>query len=252
MTLIQKINARIVDKLTGGVETTDIRKQLDSLLQSEDTEDYDYALKHLPSHMVKAARFEQLHQWLTDFDFIAAKISHPELQSQDLIEDYDRAFEPKVSICGEKESTLKLIQGAIRLSAHVMDKDKTQLAEQLLGRLMSFKAPEIQALLAQSKQKQKPWLRPLTPSLMPPGGRLLRTLTKHSDSVQAVAITPDGKQVVSASSDNTLKLWDLESGTEIASFNGDGTLHCCAVAPDGVTIVAGEASGRVHFLRLEQ
>jgi WD40 repeat protein len=77
------------------------------------------------------------------------------------------------------------------------------------------------------------------------------TLTGHSNSVRAVAITPNGKQVVSASSDNTLKVWDLESGTEIASFSGDGALYCCAVAPDGVTIVAGEASGRVHFLRLE-
>jgi WD40 repeat protein len=77
------------------------------------------------------------------------------------------------------------------------------------------------------------------------------TLTGHSDWIMAVAITPDGKQVVSASIDNTLKVWDLESGTEIASFSGDGALYCCAVAPDGVTIVAGEASGRVHFLRLE-
>jgi WD40 repeat protein len=101
------------------------------------------------------------------------------------------------------------------------------------------------------KQKQKPWLRPFTPSLTPPGTPLVRTLTGHSSYVKAVAITPDGQQVVSASFDNTLKVWDLESGTEIASFSGDGALYCCAVAPDGVTIVAGEASGRVHFLRLE-
>ena len=57
--------------------------------------------------------------------------------------------------------------------------------------------------------------------------------------------------MVSASDDNTLKVWDLESGTEIASFIGEGALRCCAVAPDGVTIVTGEVSGRLHFLRLE-
>jgi WD40 repeat protein len=285
--------------------------------------------------LAQSCQAERLFELLTDFDFIAAKIAHPDLQSQDLIEDYDLAFEPQVSISGEKESTLKLIQGAIRLSAHVVDKDETQLAGQLLGRLLSFEAPEIQALLAHSKQKQKPWLRPFTPSLMPPGTPLLRTLSGHSGSVwavaitpngqqvvsasgdntlkvwdlhsgaeqliltghsssvqavaitpdgqqvvsasddntlkvwdlhsgaerltltghsslvRAVAITPDGKQVVSASDDNTLKVWDLESGTEIARFIGEGGLYCCAVAPDGVTIVAGEASGRVHFLRLE-
>jgi hypothetical protein len=42
-----------------------------------------------------------------------------------------------------------------------------------------------------------------------------------------------------------------ESGEAIATFIGDGALFCCTVAPDGVTIVAGEASGRLHFLRLE-
>ena len=69
--------------------------------------------------------------------------------------------------------------------------------------------------------------------------------------VKAVAITSDGQQAVSASRDNTLKVWDLESGELVASFYGNGALNTGAVAPDGVTIVTGEASGRLHFLRLE-
>ncbi|MEW6498129.1 MAG: hypothetical protein AB1589_37355, partial [Cyanobacteriota bacterium] len=73
----------------------------------------------------------------------------------------------------------------------------------------------------------------------------------HSDSVRAVAVTADGKWAISGSFDNTVKVWNLETGEVIASFTGDGSIYCCAVAPDGVTIVAGEASGRVHFLRLE-
>ncbi|HAG81256.1 MAG TPA: hypothetical protein DCL61_08795, partial [Cyanobacteria bacterium UBA12227] len=171
MTFLQKIKARIVDKFSGGVGTKDIRKHLDSLV----SEDRDYALKHLPYHMVEASRFEQLHQWLTDFDFIDAKVSA--LGAQALIEDYDLAFNPDVLLSGEKAETLRLIQGAIRLSAHILDRDKTQLAGQLLGRLMSFEVSEIQALLERAKQsKNSPWLRPLTPSLTPPGGRLLRTL----------------------------------------------------------------------------
>ncbi|HEY9742901.1 MAG TPA: hypothetical protein V6C90_20640 [Coleofasciculaceae cyanobacterium] len=64
-------------------------------------------------------------------------------------------------------------------------------------------------------------------------------------------IAPNWLQTVSASEDNTLKLWDLKSGEMVASFSRDGQLVCCAVAPDGVTIVAGERSGRVHFLRLK-
>jgi WD40 repeat protein len=52
-------------------------------------------------------------------------------------------------------------------------------------------------------------------------------------------------------SNNTIKVWDLSSGKVIASFTGESSIACCAIAPDGVTIVAGDTSGRVYFLRLE-
>ncbi|WP_063711959.1 WD40 repeat domain-containing protein [Kamptonema formosum] len=82
-------------------------------------------------------------------------------------------------------------------------------------------------------------------------GKPVRTLTGHTDEVNAVAITPDGQKAVSASEDNTLKLWDLNTGKEMATFTGEYPFNCCAVAADGVTVVAGDNSGRVHFLRLE-
>ena len=66
-----------------------------------------------------------------------------------------------------------------------------------------------------------------------------------------MAIAPDGLTAISASDDNTLKIWDLLSGQEVASFSGDGGFNCCAILPDGVSVVAGDVSGRVHFLRLE-
>ncbi|MEB3831840.1 WD40 repeat domain-containing protein, partial [Phormidium sp. CCY1219] len=64
-------------------------------------------------------------------------------------------------------------------------------------------------------------------------------------------ITPDGTGAVSASDDNTLKLWDLATGEVVASFSGESALFCCAVAPDGVTVVAGDRLGGVHFVGLE-
>ncbi len=66
-----------------------------------------------------------------------------------------------------------------------------------------------------------------------------------------MAITADGRRVVSGSSDNTLKVWDLETGALIGTFNCEGIVDCAAVATDGRTVVAGDAGGRVYFLRLE-
>ncbi len=82
-------------------------------------------------------------------------------------------------------------------------------------------------------------------------GSEMATLTGHCHWVRAVAITPDGKQAVSASRDNTLKLWDLATGKVLATFTGEYEMFSCAVAADGVTVVAGEESGQVLFLRLE-
>ena len=80
---------------------------------------------------------------------------------------------------------------------------------------------------------------------------MIRTLEGHAGRVNAVALTADGRRAVSASDDRTLKVWDIESGKMIASFTGESYMLSCAFSPDGQTIVAGEASGRVHFLRLE-
>ncbi|NJR74381.1 MAG: hypothetical protein HC773_13460 [Scytonema sp. CRU_2_7] len=117
---------------------------------------------------VESGNFAECYQTLTDFDYLEAKIKRPEFGVQALITDYDLIDSSKVATHSDDNShevgTLKLIQGALRLSAHVLAEDKTQLAGQLLGRLLSFPQPGIQALLAQAKRQDDPWLRPLTPS----------------------------------------------------------------------------------------
>jgi WD40 repeat protein len=81
-------------------------------------------------------------------------------------------------------------------------------------------------------------------------GQTIRTLEGHRSPVTAVAVTPDGRRAVSASFDRTLRLWDLEGGREIAIFTADSSMNSCTSAPDGRTIVAGDASGQVHLLRV--
>ena len=78
----------------------------------------------------------------------------------------------------------------------------------------------------------------------------LKSVSKILET-EAMAITPDGQTLVSASGDHTLKVWDLASGQCLATFSADAPVVACAVTPDGNGVVAGDASGGVHFLRLE-
>lgn len=60
----------------------------------------------------------------------------------------------------------------------------------------------------------------------------LRNLTGHTADVTAVAITPDGRLVVSGSQDGMLKVWDVKAGHEIASLMVLGNEDYVAVTPD--------------------
>jgi len=144
----------------------------------------------------------------------------------------------------DDQKALALIVGAMRLSAHVIDKDPTQFSSQIIGRLLLHQyVPTIgQFIVKTADRTGKPWLRPLQAALNMPGTSLQRTLAGHSNVVTAVALTENGRLAVSASWDKTLKVWDVVSGRELHTLTGHtGPLYAVALTADGT--VAVSASG---------
>jgi WD40 repeat protein len=82
-------------------------------------------------------------------------------------------------------------------------------------------------------------------------GAVVQTMRGHQGFITSVALFPGARLAVSTSEDNTLRVWDVARAETVMSFTGDGELRTCAVTPDGQTIIAGEDSGRLHFLRYE-
>ncbi|MFN6483136.1 TIR domain-containing protein [Nostoc sp. DedQUE02] len=61
-------------------------------------------------------------------------------------------------------------------------------------------------------------------------------------TIYFIAITPDGKSVVSGSEDAILKVWDLATGQYRATFAGHmDNVYVVAITPDGKTVVSGSA-----------
>jgi WD40 repeat protein len=62
----------------------------------------------------------------------------------------------------------------------------------------------------------------------------------HTMSVASVAFSPDGKYVLSGSWDDTLKLWNVETGREIRTFTGHrDNIKSVAFSPDGKYALSG-------------
>jgi len=80
----------------------------------------------------------------------------------------------------------------------------------------------------------------------------VRILSGHQNGVNCVAVTPDGLRIVSGSGDNTIVVWDLETGTQIHRFSGhQASVNSVAVSPDGRRIVSESSDHTVAVWDLE-
>jgi WD40 repeat protein len=79
-----------------------------------------------------------------------------------------------------------------------------------------------------------------------------KLLGKHAASVRSVVFSPDGKMVISAAHDNTIKLWHVETGRLLQTMRGHGSLvRACAISPDGKWVLSGGYDERAKLWSIE-
>ena len=84
------------------------------------------------------------------------------------------------------------------------------------------------------------------PDLPDPAFR--RVLVGHDSGVDAVAVAPDGRWLVSSGSDGTVRIWDVATGEQRAVLAGhSGPVRAVAVAPDGQWLVSGGSDRTVRI-----
>ena len=199
-----------------------------------------YAWRWLTWHLDQAGRKEDLRMTLWDAAWLEAKLEVSD--TEEVIRDFEY-LDP-----GEAKDAM---QGALRLSTHILARDTSQLVPQLAGRLLSFDIPQFRGMVRRYCRSSC-WLRPLRPALTTPGQALLRTIVGHSRWVTAVVVCADGRHAISGSDDQTLKVWDLVSGAEVRTLNGHADMvNAVAVYGGGKRAISASDDKMLKVWNLE-
>lgn len=217
-----------------GINTANVHK---SLLQhysftsiQQDLLSEPYMQRFIAYHLYEAGETEVLRWLLLNFEWIYFKLKSKSFA--ELLESYN--YFPR-------DPDLQIVKQTLYMAGPYLIRHKEQLLGQLYGRLLDHPSPVIQAMLAESSKTQHQFssLIPVTATLPPPNNLLLLTLSGHSLPVTAVAITPDGQRIVSASVDRTLKIWSLASGQEEMTLSGHlWSVNDVAITPDNAQIIS--------------
>jgi len=75
----------------------------------------------------------------------------------------------------------------------------------------------------------------------------IRTYLGHQGDAWEVAVSPDGRRLVSAGGDGLVKVWDTATGSEVMSLPHHPCVHTVAYSPDGKHIASGGIDGIVKI-----
>jgi WD40 repeat protein len=196
-------------------------------------EDEPYLWDHLTEHLVASGRLEELVATVKDLRYLARKT----LVRTAYATETDLAFaEQRVPA----DVPLRLLTRNVANMSHLLNRCHTypEIAAVLYSRLVHLQ--ELSGLCQEFEHDiPRPYLASwhLLPDLPDPA--LFLTLSGHTSSVEGCAISQSGDTIVSASKDQTLKVWDAHTGEERLSLRGHTNwVEWCAISPAGDFIVS--------------
>ena len=200
---------------------------------AETPNDDRYLWDHLADHLIEAGRGEELVATVKDWRYLAKKTF---LRKSHAVEN-DLFKAEKIA---PADDPLRTLRRGISVSSHLINHcdNRRDIESTMLARLHHL-ADLTTTLKDLAQNLGRPYVTPQSGLPDLPHPALIRTLEGHSDWVNGCAFSPDGKLIVSASYNSTLKVWDAMTGEMLRSLVGhSSSVIGCAFSPDGQLIVS--------------
>ncbi|MER7538337.1 trypsin-like peptidase domain-containing protein [Streptomyces sp. NPDC097704] len=140
--------------------------------------------------------------------------------------------------------------GALWQWRTAVGRQQAALSRQLATRsdTLSDTNPELSALLAIQAYRTSPTPESLASLRSSATLPLHRRWFGHTNLVNSMAFSPDGKTLATGSSDKTVRLWDVATGKTRAVLKGHtDTVTAVAASPDGSTFATGSLDGTARL-----
>jgi WD40 repeat protein len=200
-----------------------------------------HAFSELCHHQTTGHLWRRLSLTLCDLDFLQGKCRAGMVY--DLVADYDAAL-TREGLPAPRRAQVKEFSRFVRADSHLLSRRPELLLQQALNQ-PDGTAPATVARHRADTGAGVPrtWLAWLNKPETPDPG--LMTLEGHGDYVNSCDVSPDGRWIISSSTDKTLKLWDAKRGRSVRTYEGSDSVESCAFSPDGSKIISGHYSGLV-------
>lgn len=198
-----------------------------------------YAAMHALHHRLAALDWNGARSLCVDLTHLEAMCRHTGVRA---LEDGLAAARDLLPVEAHRDDMAGIVN-AVRLESHWLRAAPHEIGGLLHNRLLDlgWSRDRIEATLVP---------RPSGPRLLRPvrlGGDEIRTLRGHSEKVGSVALSADGRLVLSASQDQTLRVWNVEDGQErrlLATL--DGSHNVVAMNAAGTRAVSGSNTGTLR------
>jgi len=204
--------------------------------------EYDDVIRFLDGSRTRVRdNLRRVRRELSDLKFIQDKCAAGEIDR--LVAEYDTVLQ-SAGVGDDKRAQLAGFARFIRAQRDLLA-THPELTLQQAFNLPNSTAPAAAARKV-SKYDVRPMFRwvnkPQTPS------PCVLTLSGHKNYVNACDVAPNADRIVSASSDEKLKIWDAATGKEISTLTGhNSSVETCSYSPDGRQILAGGRDGKVKI-----